>query len=258
MTYEDIKVVKEGPIATITIDRQEVWNATRHETMLEIDRALDDIEVDPGIRVLVLTGAGEKAFIAGGDLACTLNDPLWADKAIQGKAVCTRIESFPKPVIARINGVALGGGTEIALCCDIRIASENAIFGQPEVGLGLIPGYGATQRLAKILGVGRAKELILLGERIDAKEAFRIGLVSKVVTADKLDAAVKAAAERLSNMGPVALRMAKMAINEGAQSDLHTGLALESQCYANAFNTEDRIEGIKAFIEKRNPRFRGK
>jgi enoyl-CoA hydratase len=226
--------------------------------MLEINRALDDIEADKQIRVVILTGAGEKAFIAGGDLVCTLNDPLWSDKAIQGKAICTRIEFFPKPVIARINGVALGGGTEIALCCDIRIASENAVFGQPEVGLGLIPGYGATQRLPKIVGVGKAKEMVLLGERIDAQEAFRIGLVSKVVPAADLDATVKVVAEKLCGMGPVALRMAKMAINHGAQADLPTGLVLESQCYDHAFHTEDCVEGLKAFLEKRKPLFKGK
>jgi enoyl-CoA hydratase len=258
VTFEDITVVKEEGVATITIDRPKVWNAVRHETMLEIDHALDDIEGDETIRVVVLTGAGEKAFISGGDLICTLNDPLWADKAVQGQAIGTRIELFPKPVIARINGIALGGGTEIALCCDIRIASENAVFGQPEVGLGLIPGYGATQRLPKILGVGKAKELVLLGERFDAREALRIGLVSKVVPVADLDATVGAIAERLCGMGPVALRMAKMAINRGAQADLQTGLALESQCYSHAFHTEDRVEGVKAFLEKRKPQFKGK
>jgi len=172
--------------------------------------------------------------------------------------MCTRIEFFPKTVIARINGVALGGGTEIALCCDIRIAAENAVFGQLEVGLGLIPGYGATQRLVKILGVGKAKELILLGERIDAREAFRISLVSKVVPVADLDATVQAAAEKLCGMGPVALRLAKMAINHRAQADLQTSLALESQCYDHAFHTEDCFEGVKAFLEKRKPQFKGK
>jgi enoyl-CoA hydratase len=256
VNYEDIQLVKEGMVATITINRPKSWNATRHETMLEINNALDDIESDGQIRVVVLTGTGDKAFIAGGDLACTLEDPFWADKAVKGKEICTRIELFPKPVIARINGVALGGGTEIALCCDIRIASDNAVFGQPEVGLGLIPGYGATQRLPKIVGVGKAKEMVLLGERIDAHEAMRIGLVHKVVPPAELDAAVQAATEKLSAMGPVALRMAKVAINYGA--DLHAGLALEAECYAHAFHTEDRIEGIKAFLEKRKPQFKGK
>jgi enoyl-CoA hydratase len=258
VSYQDIKVKKEGEVATITVDRPNVLNATRHETMLEIDLALDDIEADEEIRVLVLTGSGEKGFIAGGDLVCTLNDPLWADKAMKGQEVCTRIEFFPKPVIARINGVALGAGTEIAMCCDIRIASENAIFGQPEVGLGLTPGYGATQRLPRMVGLGKAKELILSGERIDAREALRVGLVNKVVPLADLDATVQEVAEKLSAMGPVALRMAKTAINYGVQADLRAGLALESQCYAHAFHTEDRVEGVKAFLEKRKPQFKGR
>ena len=157
MSYEDIRVKKEGRIATITVDRPNVLNATRHETMLEIDRALNDLEADENVRVIVLTGAGEKAFISGGDISVMASDPLWADKAPKGQEVCTRIEFFPKPVIARINGVALGAGIEIAMCCDIRIAAETAIMGQPELRPGIIPGYGATQRSPKLVGMGKAK-----------------------------------------------------------------------------------------------------
>ena len=258
MSYEDIKVKKEGMVATITVDRPKVLNATRHETILEIDRALDDIETDENIRVIVLTGAGEKAFISGGDISIMASDPLWAHKAPKGQDVCTRIEFFPKPVIARINGVALGAGIEIAMCCDIRIASETAIMGQPEVRLGIIPGYGATQRLPRLVGIGKAKELILMGVRISATEALRIGLVNRVVPLSELDNAVLEATEKLSSMGPIAVHMAKIAINYGAQADLRTGLALETRCYSHCFATEDRVEGVSAFLERRRPQFRGK
>lgn len=203
MSYEDIRLNKEGRIASITVDRPNVLSATRHETMLEIDRALNDIEADENIRVIVLTGAGEKAFISGGDISAMASDPLWADKAPKGQEVCTRIEFFPKPVIARINGIALGADIEIAMCCDIRIAAETAIMGQPEVRLGIIPGYGATQRLPRLVGIGKAKGLILMGVRISAPEAFRIGLVHQVVPVSELDNAVKQAAEKLLDMGPV-------------------------------------------------------
>jgi enoyl-CoA hydratase len=258
MSYEDITVEKTGVTATITIDRAKVLNAVRHETMLEIEKALDDIETDTQIRVVVLTGAGEKAFIAGGDIGCMVRDPMWAENAEKGQEICTRIEYFPKPVIARINGVALGAGTEIALCCDIRIAAENAIMGQPEVGLGLTPGYGATQRLPKVVGMGKAKELMLLGERISAREALHMGLVNKVVTRNELDDAVMAAAQRLSSMGPLALRMVKTAVNYGAQTDIRTGLSLEIQCYTRCFHSQDRVEGVSAFLEKRMPQFMGR
>ena len=258
MSYEDIKVKKEGMVATITVDRQQVLNATRHETILEIDRALDDIEADENIRVIVLTGAGERAFISGGDISIMASDLSWADKAAKGQDVCTRIEFSPKPVIARINGVALGAGTEIAMCCDIRIAAETAIMGQPEVKLGIIPGYGATQRLPRLVGFGKAKEIILMGLRISASEALRIGLVNQVVPLAKLDNAVMEATEKLSSMGPIALHMAKTAINYGTQADLRTGLALEVRCYSHCFSTEDRVEGVNAFLEKRRPQFKGK
>jgi enoyl-CoA hydratase len=258
VSYEDIRVKKEGRIATITVDRPNVLNATRHETMLEIGRALDDIEADENIRVIVLTGAGEKAFISGGDISAMASDPLWADKAPKGQEVCTRIEFFPKPVIARINGIALGAGIEIAMCCDIRIAAETAIMGQPEVRLGIIPGYGATQRLPRLVGMGKAKELILMGVRISAPEALRIGLVNQVVPVSDLDNAVMQAAEKLLGMGPVALHMAKTAMNYGNQADLRTGLAMEARCYSHCFRTEDRIEGVNAFLEKRRPQFKGK
>ncbi len=258
MSYEDIRVKKEGRIATITVDRPNVLNATRHETMLEIDETLDDIEADESIRVIVLTGAGEKAFISGGDISAMASDPLWADKAPKGQEVCTRIEFFPKPVIARINGVALGAGIEIAMCCDTRIAAETAIMGQPEVRLGIIPGYGATQRLPRLVGVGKAKELILMGVRINAQEALRIGLVNQVVPLSELDNAVTQAAEKLLGMGPVALHMAKTAMNYGNQADLRTGLAMEARCYSHCFRTEGRVEGVNAFLEKRRPQFKGK
>jgi enoyl-CoA hydratase len=258
VSYEDIKVKKGGRIATIIVDRPNVLNATRHETMLEIDRALDDIEADENIWVIVLTGGGEKAFISGGDISAMASDPLWADKATKGQEVCTRIEFFPKPVIARINGIALGAGIEIAMCCDIRIAAETAIMGQPEVRLGIIPGYGATQRLPRLVGMGKAKELILMGLRINAPEALRIGLVNQVVPVSELDNAVTQAAEKLLGMGPVALHMAKTAMNYGNQADLRTGLAMEARCYSHCFRTEDRVEGVNAFLEKRRPQFKGK
>ena len=258
VSYEDIRVKKEGRIATITVDRPNVLNASRHETMLEIDRALNDIEADENVRVIVLTGAGEKAFISGGDISVMASDPLWADKAPKGQEVCTRIEFFPKPVIARINGVALGAGIEIAMCCDIRIAAETAIMGQPELRLGIIPGYGATQRLPRLVGIGKAKELILMDVRIGAPEALRIGLVNQVVPLSELDSAVTQAAEKLLGMGPVALHMAKTAMNYGNQADLRTGLAMEARCYSHCFGTEDRVEGVNAFLEKRRPQFKGK
>ena len=261
MNYEDIRLDKTGKIATITIDRPRVLNAIRYQTMLEIQQALRNIETDENIRVVVLTGAGEKAFISGGDISIMARGQGYIETLTEvprGQAICTEIENFPKPVIARINGIALGGGTELALSCDIRIAVDTAIMGLPEIKLGIIPGYGGTQRLPRLVGMGKAKELIFTGDQISAQEALNIGLVNQVVPVDQLDAAVEKICQKISSKGPVALHMAKTAINSGTQADLRTGLDIEARCFSICFGTQDRVEGMNAFLEKRKPEFQGK
>ena len=261
MEYQDIKVSKNGKIATIAVDRPKVMNAIRYQTMVEIKDALDGIEHDDEIRVLVLTGAGDKAFVSGGDISIMAKGSGYVETLTElpkGQAICTEIENFPKPVIARINGIALGGGTELALCCDIRIAADTAIMGLPEIKLGIIPGYGGTQRLPRLVGLGKAKELVMTGDHIKADEALRIGLVNQVVPPEKLDEAVGKLADKLAARGPVALHMAKVSMNNGVQADLRTGLDIEARCFALTFGTEDRVEGMKAFMEKRPAEFKGK
>jgi enoyl-CoA hydratase len=261
MTYQDIKLTIEGQVATIIVDRPGVLNAIRFQTMMEIDYALDEIQHDSSIRVVTLTGAGEKAFVSGGDISIMAEGAGYVETLTEvplGQQVCNRIELFPKPVIARINGIALGGGTELALSCDIRIASDNAIFGLPEIRLGIIPGYGGTQRLPRLIGMGKAKELILTGDHIDAKEAYGMGLVNKVVPKDELDSAVFKMSQKIASKSPIALHMAKEAINRGMQSDLQTGMAIEAKCFSLCFGSEDRVEGMKAFLEKRKPSFKGR
>lgn len=261
MEFEDIRLNKQGKVATIMVDRPKVYNAIRHETMLEINHALDDIEADDAICVVVMTGAGDKAFVSGGDISVMAKGLSYVEtlgSVTKGQDVITRIEHFPKPVIARINGYALGGGSEIALGCDVRIASDNAVMGLPEITLGIIPGYGGTQRLPRLIGMGKAKELILTGDHISAKEALEIGLVNKVVSRDELDAEVEKIAQKLSQRAPVALHMAKVAMNNGIQADLRTGLDIEARCYSLCFGTDDRVEGMNAFLEKRDPAFKGR
>lgn len=260
MDYQDIKLTKEGSVATVTIDRPKVLNAIRYQTMLEIEDALNTIRNDDAIRVVVLTGGGQRAFVSGGDISIMAEGRSYVrtlTEVPRGQGICTDIEDFPKPVIARINGVALGGGTELALCCDIRIAVDTAVMGVPEIKLGIIPGYGGTQRLPRLVGVGRAKEFVLTGERISADEAYRIGLVNKVVPPEELDATVAEMARKLAAKSPVALHMAKASINQGIQADLRTGLGIEAKCFSLCFGTDDRVEGMKAFLEKRKPTFRG-
>ncbi len=260
MSYEDIRLEKSGSVATITIDRPQVLNAIRFQTMLEIQQALRDIETDESIRVVVLTGAGEKAFISGGDISIMARGQGYIEtlsEVPKGQAICSEIENFPKPVIARINGIALGGGTEVALSCDIRIAADTAILGLPEIKLGIIPGYGGTQRLPRLVGMGKAKELIFTGDHISAQEALNIGLVNQVVAPDQLDAAVEKIYQKIAARGPVALHMAKVALNNGAQADLRTALEIEARCFSLCFGTQDRVEGMNAFLEKRKPAFKG-
>ncbi|RPI95851.1 MAG: crotonase [Spirochaetales bacterium] len=262
MKYEDIRIVKKDRVATIFIDRPKVLNAIRHQTMLEIQDVLrNDIINDDGILVVVLTGAGDKAFISGGDISIMNQGTGYIETVYEvpnGQAICTEIENFPKPVVARINGLALGGGTEVALSCDIRIASTNAKMGLPEIRLGIIPGYGGTQRLPRLVGMGKAKELIMTGDHISAEEAYRIGLVNQVVPPAELDAAVDKMTEKLSSKGAFALHMAKTAINNGAQTDLKTALALEAMCFGLVMGSEDKTEGMTAFLEKRKAQFKGR
>ncbi|MEA3221827.1 MAG: enoyl-CoA hydratase-related protein [Thermodesulfobacteriota bacterium] len=261
MSYTDIVYTKEGAVATIAIDRPEVLNAVRYETMLEIQDALNDIDADDTIRVVVITGAGDEAFISGGDISVMAKGSGYLDvlhALPAGQRICSNIETFRKPVIARINGAALGGGTEVACVCDIRIAADTAIMGVPEIRLGVIPGYGGTQRLPRLIGMGKAKELVLTGDHISAQEAYRVGLVNQVVPKAGLDEAVAKMCKKLVSKSPIALAMGKEAINHGMQTDIRTGLEIEARCFCCCFGSEDRKEGMNAFLEKRKANFKGK
>jgi enoyl-CoA hydratase len=261
MVYEDIRLSKNRAVATITIDRPAVLNAIRYKTMLEIQDALNDIEQDDAIRVVVITGSGEKAFISGGDISVMAGEKGVVDVLYEmsaGHEIGFNIETFRKPVIARINGIALGGGTEIALCCDIRVAVDAAIMGVPEVNLGIIPGYGGTQRLPRIVGIGKAKQMVFTGDHISALEAHRIGLVDVVASRTDLDPVVEEMCRKIAAKSPIALSMGKQAINQGMQTDMRTAMAIEAKCFCVCFGSEDRIEGMKAFLEKRKPAFKGR
>ncbi len=262
MNYEDIIVTKKEGVATITIDRPKVMNAIRHQTMLEIRDALEvDLARDEEVKVVVLTGSGDKAFISGGDISIMQKSSGYVETVYEvptGQAICGEIENFRKPVIARINGLALGGGTEVALSCDIRVASSNAKFGLPEIKLGIIPGYGGTQRLTRLVGMGKAKELIFTGDHISAQEAYDIGMLNHVVEPGELDVKVDEISRKIAERGSFALYMAKTAINNGAQADLKTGIAMEAMCFGLVMGSEDKQEGMTAFLEKRKPSFKGK
>jgi enoyl-CoA hydratase/3-hydroxyacyl-CoA dehydrogenase len=254
-----IIVRKENRIGWIVLNRPEKLNAISPEMLEEISTALRELEADEGVRVIVVTGSG-RAFSAGADVTAftdvnPINSYIYSRRF---QEILNMIERMPKPFIASINGYALGGGLELAMACDIRIASENAMLGQPEINLGLIPGAGGTQRLSKLVGRGRAKELIMLGEPIPAREAERIGLVNRVVPHDRLESETRALANKLAEKPPIALMAAKIAINLGSDYPLEAGLALESSLFSILFSTEDLVEGVSAFIQKRKPEFKGK
>ncbi|MFQ5836972.1 MAG: enoyl-CoA hydratase/isomerase family protein [Candidatus Bathyarchaeia archaeon] len=260
MEFKNILYEKSEGIATITINRPKRLNALNQETIQEILSALDDIEKDANIRVVVITGAGGRAFSAGADISGMKGrTPLDSRRSSHlGQQMMNKVEDLEKPVIAAINGYALGGGLELAMACDFRIASENARLGQPEINIGLIPGWGGTQRLPRFVGKALAKEMIFTGKMIDAKTAEQHGLVNKVVPADQLESAVEQLAEELINKPPVAIKVAKQLINNSTETNLRIGLTHESEAFGILGSTEDFKEGTAAFLEKRKPKFKGK
>ncbi|BBO72642.1 putative enoyl-CoA hydratase/isomerase YngF [Desulfosarcina widdelii] len=250
----------DGKIAVLTLNRPAVMNCFNFALLHAISKEIEAINVDPAIRAVIITGAGEKAFAAGADLKerRSYTPERVKEFITMIRNLFTQIEFLKKPVIAAVNGVALGGGTELALACDIRIASQKATMGQTETRLAIIPGAGGTQRLPRLVGKGLAKELIFTGRRIDADEALRIGLVNKVVLPELLLSEAKSMAAMICEAGPIALEQAKYAINYGMETDLHTGLAIESNAYLVCIPTEDRLEGLAAFQEKRKPVYKGR
>ena len=253
MELENVILEKEGHLAIVTINRPKALNALNSATLKDLNTVLDDLEKDNNIYAVILTGAGEKSFVAGADIAemKDLNEAQGKEFGELGNNVFLRIENLDKPIIAAIQGFALGGGCEISMACDIRIASEKAVFGQPEVGLGITPGFGGTQRLARIVGLGKAKEMIYTARNIKADEAYRVGLVNKVVPLeDLMDEAKKMASNIIAN-APVAVRLCKDAINRGMQVSIDKAVKIESENFGKCFATEDQTEGMTAFLEKR-------
>jgi len=257
--YESIIVKKEGTLAWLTLNRPHRLNTLTTDMIDEMQSALNGFEADKEVRCIALTGAGDKAFSAGADVTAFtgVTPSMAAEASAKGQALFTRLERG-KPVIACMNGYALGGGLEMALACDFRIASENVEVGQPELNLGLIPGWGGTQRLVRIVGLARAKQMIMFGDRMSAEEASKIGLITKVVTRAKLVEETTAFANRLADGAPVALRLAKEALNFGTQVPLDVGLKLEANAFGIVLSTKDVMEGVSAFMSKRKPEFKGK
>ncbi len=260
MEFKNIILEYKEGMGILKVNRPHVMNALNLDTLDEISIAIKKLEDNKEVKVIVITGAGEKAFVAGADISAM--NKMTADDAdefaSQGHRCMSEIENCTKPVIAAVNGFALGGGTELALACDFIYASENAKFGLPEVKLGIFPGFGGTQRLPRAIGVSRARELIFSGRTIDAQEAYRLGLINKITSQQNLMEEVTKTAKEIMNNGPVALSLAKHAINKGIDLTLKTGLDIERQAFHKCFETEDRREGMSAFLEKRNANFKGK
>ena len=257
MAFKNILWEKKEGVGIITLNREDVRNALKAEIREDLAAALGLAENDPEVRVLIITGAGKKVFSAGGDIKQMAENTMW-DILERKLDIFAQIHNFPKPIIAAINGLALGGGCELAMACDFRIGSENARLGQPEINLGIFPGGGATQRLPRLVGAGRAKELIFTGDVLDAREAERIGLLNKVFPAEELMDKTLEIARKICSKGPLALKLAKMAINMGMETGLNIGLGYEKLARTLVHGSEDRIEGMRAFIAKRKPDFKGR
>lgn len=257
MAYNNLILEREGELAILYINRPKVLNALNQETLREIKAAVTEFAEDRELEVMIITGSGDKSFVAGADIAAMrpLNGNEGRDWAILGHEAFRSIELIQKPVIAAVNGFALGGGCELAMACDLRLASEKAKFGQPEVGLGITPGFGGTQRLPRLVGEGRAKELIYRANIIDAQEAYRIGLVNKVFPAENLLDEARKMAHEIASKAPLAVRYSKACVNRGMQSDIDTGLAIETDLFGLCFASADQEEGMDAFLEKRKADF---
>ena len=257
--YETITVEKRGKVAVLTINRPDKLNALNRQVHTEGVAALNELRKDDSVRVLVITGAGEKSFIAGADISeFEGQTPVTQRNLFHEKTFFNSIDAFPKPVIAMVNGFCLGGGNELALACDLRICSENARFAQPEINLGIMCGGGGTQRLPRLIGEGRAMEMALTGDMIDAATAHKFGLVNHVYPVDELEAKTMELAEKIAEKAPIALQLSKEAVKFASRSNLDEGLSREVDLFAICFSTEDKQEGVAAFLEKRKPVFRGK
>ncbi len=260
MNYTNLLLKKDPPLLTITLNRPDKLNALNRRTLEELDSAFSEIEKDEQIRGILLTGSGEKAFAAGADIAEIQALDLTSGEAFArfGQQVFARIENCTKPVIALVNGFALGGGCELAMACHLRLASENAKFGQPEVNLGLIPGYGGTQRMARLIGKGRALELLLTGNMIDAQRAYEMGLVNQVISAETLVAAGQKILNTILKKAPLAASYVLETVNRGLNVSLEDGIRLEADYFGKSCASNDMKEGTSAFLEKRKPEFKGK
>jgi len=258
--YENILLERNGAVATVTVNRPKVLNALNTPTWTDLKTAFEDAKADPAIHGVILTGAGDKAFIAGADIGELAHVGAYeAEESSRfGQGVLDQIENLGKPVIAAINGFALGGGCETAMACTIRIAAEHAKFGQPEVKLGLLPGGGGTQRLPRLVGKGRALQLILTGETISAQEAYRIGLVNEVVPSANLIARAETILQQIAANAPIAVKFSLESANKGMNGSQAEGLALEASYFGICAATEDKKEGTSAFLEKRAPQFQGR
>lgn len=257
--FETITVERRGRVAVMTINRPDKLNALNNKVHLEGVAALDDLRKDDDVRVLVLTGAGEKSFVAGADITeFEGKTPVTQRDSFHERSLFNSIDTFPKPVIAMVNGFCLGGGNELAMACDIRMASDNARFSQPEINLGIMCGGGGTQRLPRLVGEGRAMETVLTGDMIDAAAAERIGLVNHVFPADQLEAETMKLAEKIAEKAPIALQLSKEAVKFASRSNLDEGLRREVDLFAICFSTDDKREGVVAFLEKRKPQFKGR